>query len=176
MSQSSEDGKPSKSSWARIGELGPAWITAIAGLVTALAGTGLFVFLHSTGANNPDSGPSTTTVTSPVPSSFAPSVSSASSFSASSDGAQLGSYNVALPLNHSVFLDPTPPTQSQIAAGSGSGDISESRRLIPAVGDKMFSLPLNTIPTYQGCAADNQDANEASTIPELHSVWSSRAE
>lgn len=161
MSEDSEDGKPSKSSWARIGELGPAWITAIAGLITALAGTGLFVFLHSTGTNNPGSEQPTTIVTSPVPSSSASSVSASSS-----DGAQLGLYSVTLPPNRSVPLGPTAPTQSQIAAGSGSGVIWESGGLIPVGVDKMLSLALGTIPTYQGCAADSSDASGASTIPE----------
>jgi hypothetical protein len=40
------------------------------------------------------------------------------------------------------------------------------RGLIPAVGDKMPSLPLGTIPTYQRCVDDTQDASGASTIPQ----------
>jgi hypothetical protein len=37
-----ERNKPTRHGWARIGELGPAWITAIATLILALTGAGFF--------------------------------------------------------------------------------------------------------------------------------------
>jgi len=44
--------RPPRRGWARLGELGPAWITAIAALIVALTGAGFFAGRVTAGATN----------------------------------------------------------------------------------------------------------------------------
>jgi hypothetical protein len=86
VSESSQGKEPPKSGWARLGEVGPAWISAITGLILALTSAGFFVG-HVTASGHPQ--PNVTiTVTKTVPASgLRASPSDTASSPASSDTA-----------------------------------------------------------------------------------------
>ena len=71
-----------------------------------------------------------------------------------SGGTQLGSYDINLPVNYSVPLGPTAPTQAQFSTGGVNGDIWEDGPLLPVAPDKMLNLAVGTTPTYQSCTTD----------------------
>jgi hypothetical protein len=65
MGESGQGGGPPKSGWARLLEIGPAWITAISGLIVALAAAGFFVG-HVTASGGTAAPQPTATVTKPA--------------------------------------------------------------------------------------------------------------
>lgn len=133
-----------RSLFARLGELGPAWISALAALIVALTGAGFFAG-RVTG--QPAPGP-TATIT--VPASPRASTG-ASSPPASAVGKDLGSYTIDLAGNYGVPLGPAKPTQSQYSP-EGIGDLVKTYSRIGAGGDdQMVLLPDGTTPTYQLC-------------------------
>lgn len=130
--------------FARLGELGPAWISALAALIVALTGAGFFAG-RATGQPRPSP-----TVTVTVPASPTTSTGS-SSPPASAVGKDLDSYTVDLAGNYGVPLGPAKPTQSQYSA-DGTGDLVKTYSRIGAGGnDQMVLLPDGTTPTYRQC-------------------------
>jgi hypothetical protein len=150
----SADNESSRKRLARIRGLGPAWITAIAGLVVALTSAGFFA------------GRITAPPTTDAISSLATVASLTEISSMSPNGAELGSYDINLPIGYSVPLGPTHPTQSQFTNGSG-GDIwtNSILEIGPGNGNKMLNLPDGTTPTYQQCADDTLFENQVSAKP-----------
>src|SRR6266567_3978883 len=104
----SADKESSQKRWSeRIGELGPAWITAIVGLCALFVGGG-YAAGHASGAPDPAPQPTVTvtatataTVTSPVTQS---QQSPHASRTAKSNDAALGSYTIELPSGYSIPL------------------------------------------------------------------------
>lgn len=180
--------KPPKSPRARIGQLGLASITAITGVVVVLAAAGFFAGRISAPKADRVAQPATTvTVTAPstaVPASAdlptgtvaltpSPSPSASSSGtespgpgSTSSNGTELGSYNVKIPPGFGVPLGPAAPTQSQFVSGGGVGDLYYSgNEFDPEGADKMLMLPNGSTPTYRACTADTVFTGSASNTP-----------
>jgi hypothetical protein len=161
--QLSADKEPSKKGWSeRIGELGPAWITAIAGLCAVFVGGG-YVAGHASGSEANATAPqptvtvtdtATVTVTSPITPS--PQSSRASQI-ATSNGSMLGSYTVDLPSGYSIPLGVSKPTQSQFDSSEQNGDLNDlnyegTTDYYQELGsDKMVQLQDGTTPTYQTC-------------------------
>ena len=158
---------PQKGRLAHIAELGPAWITALTGLIGVLIAAGFFVG-RSTGS--PGAQPTRTVTITETPSaagSHSPaSGSSTETGSPSSDGDLLGSYTFTLPESGSAALGPTAPTQAQILAGKGMDVIwntgAGGAPLQTGGGDQMVSLPNGATPTYQACKADTITSVEES--------------
>jgi hypothetical protein len=164
---SNSNESPRKGRLARILELGPAWITAITGLIVALATAGFFVGRSTT--NNPRPAP-TVTVTVPAPSHTTAAKSPSPSGSASLNGTLLGSYNINVTVGpgESVPLNATKPTQSQLNTGAGdlgTGTPADVLVFLPINGDKMLSLPGGSTPSYQSCTADTVFEDQASSSP-----------
>ena len=159
MSADNADKESPKKGWSeRIGELGPAWITAIVGAIALLGGGG-YAAGHASGAGDPAPQPTVTvtatvtavaTVTSPATQS---QQSPHASQVATSDGMVLGSYSVDLPTGYSIPLGASKPTQSQFDSSEQNGDLDDT--WAPSYdelgSDKMVQLPNGTTPTYQGC-------------------------
>lgn len=84
----------------------------------------------------------------------------------SPNGAELGSYDINLPIGYSVPLGPMRPTQSQFVNGGG-GDIGTNSigGIYPGNGNKMLNLPDGTTPTYQQCADDTLFENQVNAKP-----------
>jgi hypothetical protein len=166
----SEDEKSSQKGWsARIGELGPAWITALAGLIAVFAGGG-FAAGHASGAHDPAPQPTVTvtatataTVTSPVTHPpQGPPVSSA----ATSNGAVLGSYTVDLPTGYSIPLGASKPTQSQFDSSEQNGDLDDESVGYQALGnDQIVQLQDGSTLTYHTCT--NSTAFTRTIYPSL---------
>jgi hypothetical protein len=129
----SEDKESSKKGWSeRIGELGPAWITAIAALCAVFVGGGYAVG-HEADSEAHASAPQptvTVTVTDTATATVtAPAASSPQSHHASqvatSNGSMLGTYTVELPSGYSIPLGASKPTQSQFDSSEQSGDLDD---------------------------------------------------
>ena len=128
----------------RIGELGPAWISAIAAVIVALTGAGFFAGRVSAPASSGTQADrvSTTTVPTAAPVSAGTSASASPSGAAATtgNGTLLGSYSFQLTNGYNAPLGPTAPTQSQIAAG-GAYDVGYNGDLYAGDNEKMISLP-----------------------------------
>ena len=149
------DGARTATRLGRIGELGPAWLSALAAVLVALTGAGFFAGRVSA-PPSPTVQP-TRIITKTVPA--APPVSPASSAAptassgaggAAGNGTQLGSYSFQLTNGYSAPPGPTAPTQSQIASG-GTYDIQYNGEVYPGVNEEMVSLPNGSTPTYSAC-------------------------
>jgi hypothetical protein len=157
----STQNSPPKHRASRLGDLGPAWITAIATLIAAGVAVAGFFTGRATAA--PAAVPArtvTVTATAHAPSPVAtaqatPSVTAAAQASNPGNGSLLGAYTVKLPGGYGIPLATTAPTQSQFAP-AGFGDLYENDGgFVPGNGgNKMLSLPGGTTPTYQACASD----------------------
>ena len=162
MSADNADKESPKKGWSeRIGELGPAWITAIVGAIALLGGGG-YAAGHASGAGDPAPQPTVTvtatvtavaTVTSPATQS---QQSPHASQVATSDGMVLGSYSVDLPTGYSIPLGASKPTQSQFDSSEQNGDLNDVSYLsdndYQELGsDRMVQLPDGSTPTYQAC-------------------------
>lgn len=184
----SDDSPRPKIEWRAIGELGPAWITSITGLIVALTGAGFFVG-HLTGGSSPTPQPTVTvTVTKTVqvaangsPVATVPSAGgtgSATAGSGSANGTQLGSYTIDLPAGYSVPLGPTKPTQSQFITGQSGGDLYYTGLgYFPGLSsEKLVTLTSGTPPTYSACQGStffnsvNDDAGESFCIVESNDL------
>jgi hypothetical protein len=158
----------SRKGWlARILELGPAWITAIAGLIVALAAVGFFVGRSTTsGARQAP----TVAVTTPASGHATAASSPSPSARSVPNGTLLGSYSISITVGpgESVPLNATKPTQSQLDTGAGdlgTGTPADVFVFLPINGDKMLSLPGGSTPSYQSCSADTVFEGEASSNP-----------
>lgn len=170
-----QDSRPpaSQSKLRHIAELGPAWISAIGGLIVALTGAGFFVG-HATA--KPAVLPQQTvtvvkTVTiSPSPAdSLQASATSSTNTGVGAAGTQLGSYSVNLGFGHSIPLGAAKPVQADFST-SGLGDLGTAAPadhlvFVPINGNKMLSLPGGTTPTFQACANDTVFAGQADSAP-----------
>lgn len=149
----------------RIGELGPAWISAIAAVIVALTGAGFFAGRVSAPASlaNQPTKISATTVPTAAPVSAGTSASASPSGVAATvgNGTLLGSYSFQLTNAYNAPLGPTAPTQSQIAAG-GAYDVGYSGDLSAGNNEKMISLPAGTTPTYSACTTGTVFEDSAS--------------
>lgn len=172
MSADNADKGSSQKGWSeRIGELGPAWITAIAGLCAVFVGGG-YVAGHASGSGAQDPTPQptvtvtatvTATVTSPVTGS--PNTPHASQI-AGSNGAELGSYTVDLPSGYSIPLGASKPTQSQFDSSGQNGDLSDlndGADTYQELGsDEMVKLQSGSTLTYQACTSSTAFTNSIS--------------
>jgi hypothetical protein len=149
--------------WRQFWELGPAWITAICGIVAALTAAGFITVKHITAADatgpagqHPLTVASTAPAVKPVNSaSPAPSAGALAEASAVANGTTLGKYHINLGSPYSVPLGPTQPTQADFDT-NGTGDLNAayaSESLDPISPDTMVSLPAGTAPSFQACSA-----------------------
>ena len=147
----------------RIGELGPAWISAIAAVIVALTGAGFFagrVSAPASSANQPNK-ISATTVPTAAPVSAGATASPSGAAATAGNGTLLGSYGFQLTNGYNAPLGPTAPTQSQIAAG-GAYDVGYNGDLYAGSNEKMISLPAGTTPTYSACTTGTVFEDNAS--------------
>jgi len=169
-----EDSRPpaSQSKVRHIGELGPAWISAIGGLIVALTGAGFFVG-HATAAKAEALPRQTVTVLRTVTISPSPADSLQASATSLTNtgvaGTQLGSYSVNIGFGHSIPLGATKPVQADFST-SGLGDLGTAAPadhlvFVPINGNKMLSLPGGTTPSFQACANDTVFASQADSAP-----------
>jgi hypothetical protein len=168
--QLSEDKESSKKGWSeRIGELGPAWITAIAALCAVFVGGGYAVGQAQDSEARASAPQPTVTVTVTAPATAAVRAATATatatspvasspqsphaSHIATTNGSMLGTYEVDLPSGYSIPLGASKPTQSQFDSSEQNGDLDDT--WAPSYdelgSDKMVQLPNGTTPTYQGC-------------------------
>ena len=156
---------PPKSTLRAIGELGPAWITSITGVIVALATAGFFVG-HVTADSNVMPQP-TVTVTKTIdsgaaarPSATATTASGAAdmdgvrSVPAPADGTLLGSYSIDLSEGYSAPLGPSQPSQAQFTQTMSAGDVLYDGWNYSAgrSSERIVSLPVGTTPTYRACS------------------------
>jgi hypothetical protein len=166
------DKEASRKSWSeRISEVGPAWITAVTGLL-AVVGGGAFIAGHASGsgASSPAPQPAATVTVAATATvtvtATATAVSSAAnspqtprtSVATASNGSTLGSYTVDLPLGYSIPLGSSKPTQSQFDSSGKNGDLEDFSYVGSAYyqelgSDKMVQLPEGATPTYQSCTS-----------------------
>jgi hypothetical protein len=164
-----DDSTRPKGALRAVGELGPAWITSITGLIAVLTAAGFFVG-HATASSNAAAQPTVTVIktvqvgaaANPVSSASAPtstastptSSSSATSASGVANGTQLGSYSIDLSAYYSVPLGATKPTQAQFIDSASGGDLFyNGGDYVPGQSsEQMVSLPDGTTPTYKSCS------------------------
>ncbi len=171
-----EDSRPpaGRSKLRHIGELGPAWISAIGGLIVALTGAGFFVG-HATATKAAALPQQTVTVvktviTSPSPAdSLQASATSSANTGVGAAGTQLGSYSLNIGFGHSIPLGATKPAQADFST-SGLGDLGTAAPadhlvFVPINGNKMVSLPGGTTPSFQACANDTVFTGQADSAP-----------
>jgi hypothetical protein len=160
MSADNADKDSSQKSWSeRIGELGPAWITAIVGLIAVLGGGG-YVAGHVSGTRDPTPQP-TVTVTATVTAAATVTAQAAqsqqsphASQNGPSNGAVLGSYTVDLPAGYSIPLGASKPTQSQFDSSEQNGDLNDNGGYYEPLGsDQMVQLPNGSTLTYRACTS-----------------------
>ena len=151
----------------RIGELGPAWLSALAAVVVALTSAGFFagrVSATSSHATQPPKITKTAPTAPPVSPGGSASPAALSGAGTAGNGTQLGSYSFQLTETYSAPLGPTAPTQSQIAAG-GAYDISYNGSVNSGTNEKMVSLPNGSTPTYSACTTGTLFEESAPTAP-----------
>jgi hypothetical protein len=168
--QLSADKESSKKGWSeRIGELGPAWITAIAALCAVFVGGG-YAAGHASGSGTHDPAPEptvtvTATATATVTSPVTPSTRSSHTLQmATSNSSTLGSYTVDLPSGYSIPLGASKPTQSQFDSSAQNGDLSDvydsGTDTYQELGrDRMVQLQDGAAPTYQACTSSTAFTN-----------------
>jgi hypothetical protein len=164
------DKKASRKGWSeRISEVGPAWITAITGLIAVLVGGGGYIAGHASASGAPDSTPqptatvtvaATATVTVTARATAAsqvtnPAQTPGTTQTIPSNGSELGSYIVDLPQEYSIPLGASKPTQSQFDSSEQNGDLDYqiTGTYRPLGNDKMVQLPSGTMPTDQACTS-----------------------
>jgi hypothetical protein len=169
------DKESSKKSWSeRIGELGPAWITAIAGLCAVFVGSG-YVAGHASDSEAHATAPQptvtvtvtvTTTATATAPVTASPQSHHASK-AATSNGSMLGSYRIDLPSGYSIPLGVSKPTQSEFDSSEQNGDLDDlnyaGTDTYQELGsDKLVQLQDGTTPTYLACINSTAFTNSIS--------------
>jgi hypothetical protein len=102
----SENDKSPQSVWARIGGLGPAWLTAIATLIIALTGAGVFAAVRATVTAGPTPTP---TVTVTVTHTATPQAGNGGGSGTQASGKiAIPEHHVVLPNNYAItFTDPS---------------------------------------------------------------------
>ncbi len=164
-----------KSGTARLAELGPAWIGALAALLVALTGAGFFAGRVTTQPAPQPTVTSTATVTAtptvtvtatPVAGASGSQTSEASSgsISTTANGTALASYTFTLPQYDSAPLGTTAPDQAQVLSGTGQDVVwntgAGGSPLETGGGDKLLNLPSGSTPTYQTCTTDTLSSGE----------------
>lgn len=147
----SSDSEPSHKKW-RILDIGPVWISAIAALIVALTGAGLFVGGRASAPDHP--APPTGTSTSVAPTSAPPSTSTQSTTTGSNGGSapavfNSGSYDVNV--GNGIRVHP----QGSWGPGNTLGDddiVTSSAAISPGNGSA-FSFVGAQQPSYQECRA-----------------------
>jgi hypothetical protein len=164
------DKEASRKGWSeRISEVGPAWITAFTGLLAVLAGGGYVIGHASASGAAPDPAPQPTATVTVAPTATvtvtatATVASSATNYTPTShasqtiasNGSELGTYTVDLPLGYSVPLGASQPTQSQFDISEQNGDLDYGLNgNYKALGnDRMVQLPNYAAPTNQACTS-----------------------
>lgn len=163
-----EDSNPAspKSVLSTLGDLGPKWITSIAGFIVALTGAGFFVG-HATATQVATPQPTITiiktvlaqaTTTATSSSSASPGATGTTGATAApgvanaANGTQLGAYTIDLSWGYSVPLTTAKPGQAQFTT-TDVGDVNLGNYAIsPLNGDKVVTLPGGTKPSYQACS------------------------
>lgn len=152
----SHNGSPvQESAWQQFWKVGPLWITAIVGLLTAV---GFFTIGHVTASTT--ASPTVTVTASPLPAvtvteTVAASAPTDSATSASGGAPMLGSYSIELTSGYTVPLGPSKPTQSQFNT-NGNGDLGEGYAAVvlgPVAPNKIVTLQTGHAPTFQTCSA-----------------------
>lgn len=146
-----------KTGLARLAELGPAWISALAALLAALAAAGFFAGRVSA-SPTPTAQPTvfvTTTVT-PSPASQAdstggPSTSSPSVGNTAGNGTELGAYTFRLTNGYAAPLGASAPTQAQITQSGTSYDVYFNGEITAGSNERIISLASGSTPTYSAC-------------------------
>lgn len=175
MSTDTDKETPRKGWSERISEVGPAWITAISGLLAVLVGGGAYIAGHASGsgASGPAPQPTTTvtvatatvtvtataTAASPAPN---PTRTPRASQTIASNGSKLGTYTVDLPEGYSIPLAASQPTQSQFDSSKRNGDLGYddvNGYYYPLGNDRMVQLANGTMPTYQACTSSTAFTN-----------------
>lgn len=169
MSADADKKEALRKGWSeRISEVGPAWITAITGLIAVLVGGGGYIAGHASASGPTDPAPqptATVTVAATATVTVAATATAASSATnptqtphtsqtIASNGSELGSYEVDLPQGYSIPLGASKPTQSQFDSSQQTGDLdyNDVYGTYQVLGsDKMVQLPDGTTPTYQAC-------------------------
>jgi hypothetical protein len=147
-----------------IGELGPAWISSLTGLVVALTAAGFFVG-HATANTGASPRPVVTVIKTVKVGESAGSAGSTSATDAGANtgptsnaasepnGTELGSYSIDLSAYYSVPLGATKPSQSQFAYEVRSGDLYYTGGdYYPGPNEQSVGLPSGTLPSYEACS------------------------
>lgn len=154
-----------------IGELGPAWVTSIAGLIAALATAGFFVG-HATASASATAQPTVTIIKtvageatasptgSSAPVSNTGSSSTATIGAGAANGAVLGTYSIDVSFGYSVPLSATKPTQAEFTKTISGGDMYfDGGEFYPGDNEQLVSLPSGTTPTYTACSTSTTFAS-----------------
>jgi hypothetical protein len=150
-------GPEKRKAFAQLIESGPVWITAISGLIVAMAAAGFLVVTNPSDAR-PSISPNASRPSVTAPPATSPSRTPTPTPGPAGNntaGTQLGHYIIYLPGGYSVPLNATKPTRLQFHQGSQAGDLFDNGRILsPGSFEKMATLPGGTTPTYQACNAD----------------------
>jgi len=175
MGAGGDSGKKStlKGILSQIGQLGPAWITAITSVVAALfigSGSGYLIGRNTDGHSAAQPRMTTAATATVTPSSASTAKPPPKSRRSGRNVPQLGSYRIELPSGYSVSLGITKPTQSQFDSNGETGDIAYSTAysigpcsygFCPAGTDQMVGLPVGSVPTFQACTSHTDFENTA---------------
>jgi hypothetical protein len=152
--------EPSKPHGPRFREIGPAWITAIAALIAALAGAGFFAG-RVTASNNSGSSPipqSTSRLAGPI-SSAAPAISPSpvisspeTDQSSSGENALLDSYNVTIPANKGIKFGSTPGQPESCTPIDSTDDLCYDGYEVGS--DENVAVLDAVSASYEGCETD----------------------
>ncbi|HSV66846.1 MAG TPA: hypothetical protein VLJ59_13170 [Mycobacteriales bacterium] len=162
---SAEGSRPGRG-WHRLGELGPAWLSGIAAVVTALTSAG-YVVGRATAPPSAtpvvSSAPATTTPATPTAPSPTPTDTSPPSGAspAPGNGTQLASYDVSLAAGYGFDTKLTKPGQADIVNHGGT-DLYFSGFFYTK--DRIVMLPTNTTPTYPACQANTIFSYQTPTV------------
>ncbi|WP_412538435.1 hypothetical protein R8Z50_21585 [Longispora sp. K20-0274] len=139
--------------WARLAELGPAWLSSIAALVAALAAAGFFAGrLTADPSSSPAAPPAT--VPSAVATTGRPGATGSSiAPPTASAGIELASYDVPLVDGYGFVAKLTAPSQDQIVQTSETDVRFNLGNFFTRSQNRLVALPAHTSPSYGACKA-----------------------
>ena len=138
-----------KGFWGHFVQLGPAWISALVAVVGLLAGGAVYVVVHVGTSSTATVPPSPSPAVSREGTTAGPTLPEDASTVA--NGTQLGSYSLPLTNATDAVLGLTAPTQAQIGQGLASYDILYYDGFAAGPGERTWSLPNGSTPTYSAC-------------------------
>ncbi|GIG55833.1 hypothetical protein Lfu02_02050 [Longispora fulva] len=142
-----------RTGWARLAELGPAWLSSIAAVIAALAAAGFFAGRLTADVSTSAAPPPTTSPAAVVTTGRAAAIDPPVATPSTSAGVELASYDVKLVDRFGFVAALTAPSQDQLLETSDTDVRLNLGNFFTRSQNKLVALPTHTSPSYAACKA-----------------------